>query len=92
VPASAILGEEHQGFRVANEWLGSTRLQVAAVCLGRARRAIDLATRWAAERTQFGRQIGKFQGVSFKLADMQTRYEAAELLTLRARGRTGRAP
>ena len=89
VPASAILGEEHQGFRVANEWLGSTRLQVAAVCLGRARRAIDLATRWAAERTQFGRQIGKFQGVSFKLADMQTRYEAAELLTLRAAWKDG---
>ena len=89
VPASAILGEEHQGFRVANEWLGSTRLQVAAVCLGRARRAIDLATRWAAERTQFGRRIGKFQGVSFKLADMQTRYEAAELLTLRAAWKDG---
>ena len=89
VPASAILGEEHQGFLVANDWLGSTRLQVAAVCLGRARRAIDLATRWAAERTQFGRQIGKFQGVSFKLADMQTRYEAAELLTLRAAWKDG---
>ena len=89
VPASAVLGEEHEGFRVANEWLGSTRLQVAAVCLGRARRAIDLATRWAAERTQFGRKIGKFQGVSFKLADMQTRYEAAELLTLRAAWKDG---
>ena len=84
VPESAILGEEHRGFAVANEWLGSTRLQVAAVCLGRARRAIRLATRWAVDRTQFGRQIGRFQGVSFKLADMRTRYEAAELLTLRA--------
>ena len=84
VPESAILGEEHRGFAVANEWLGSTRLQVAAVCLGRARRAIRLATRWAVDRTQFGRQIGRFQGVSFKLADMQTRYEAAELLTLQA--------
>ena len=89
VPASAILGEEHLGFAVANEWLGSTRLQVAAVCLGRARRAIGLATGWAAERTQFGRRIGKFQGVSFKLADMQTRYEAAELLTLRAAWKDG---
>ncbi len=84
VPASSVLGEVHRGFDIANEWLGSTRLQVAAICLGRARRAIDLAADWAAQRQQFGQPIGKFQGVSFKLADMQTQYEAAELLTLRA--------
>ena len=84
VPASKILGEEHHGFDAANEWLGSTRLQVAAVCVGRARRALGIATEWAATRVQFGQQIGKFQGVSFKLADMQTRLDAAELLTLRA--------
>ena len=84
VGAGQVLGEEHAGFDVANEWLGATRLQVAAICLGRARRAIDLATGWAAEREQFGQKIGKFQGVSFKLADMLTRYEAAELITLRA--------
>ena len=84
VPASKILGEEHRGFDAANEWLGSTRLQVAAVCVGRARRALGIATEWAATRVQFGQQIGKFQGVSFKLADMQARLEAAELLTLRA--------
>ena len=84
VPVSKILGEEHRGFDAANEWLGSTRLQVAAVCVGRARRALRIATEWAATRVQFGQQIGKFQGVSFKLADMQTRLEAAELLTLRA--------
>jgi len=84
VPAGKILGEEHRGFDAANEWLGSTRLQVAAVCIGRARRALGIATEWAATREQFGQQIGKFQGVSFKLADMRTRWEAAELLTLRA--------
>ncbi len=84
VPVSKILGEEHRGFDAANEWLGSTRLQVAAVCVGRARRALGVATEWAATRVQFGQQIGKFQGVSFKLADMLTRLEAAELLTLRA--------
>ena len=84
VAADQILGEEHGGFDVANEWLGSTRLQVAAVCLGRADRAIDIATGWAATRRQFGQQIGKFQGVSFKLADMATRLAAAELLTYRA--------
>ncbi|MFM8814398.1 MAG: acyl-CoA dehydrogenase family protein [Actinomycetes bacterium] len=84
VPESKILGELHGGFDVANEWLGSTRLQVAAVCIGRARRALNLSIEWAASREQFGQQIGKFQGVSFKLADMQTRLDAAELLTLRA--------
>ncbi|NDI19307.1 MAG: acyl-CoA dehydrogenase, partial [Actinobacteria bacterium] len=55
-----------------------------AVCVGRARRALNLSIEWAATREQFGQQIGKFQGVSFKLADMQTRLDAAELLTLRA--------
>ena len=84
IPAANMLGEEHKGFEVANEWLGATRIQVAAICLGRARRAIGLATEWAATRTQFGQKIGEFQGVSFKLADMQTQYEAAELLTLKA--------
>ena len=84
VPESKILGELHGGFDVANEWLGSTRLQVAAVCVGRARRALNLSIEWAASREQFGQQIGKFQGVSFKLADMQTQLDAAELLTLRA--------
>lgn len=84
VPASNVLGEVHHGFDVANEWLGATRLQVAATSLGRADRAIEVATQWAATRTQFGQQIGKFQGVSFKLADMATRRDAAELLTYRA--------
>jgi len=84
VPVSKILGEEHKGFDAVNEWLGSTRLQVAAVCVGRARRALGIATEWAATREQFGQQIGKNQGVSFKLADMLTQLEAAELLTLRA--------
>src|SRR5262249_53018920 len=69
---------------VANEWLGNTRLQVAATCIGRAQRAIELATEWAASRKQFGQTIGKFQGVSFKLADMAVDCAAAELLTLRA--------
>jgi acyl-CoA dehydrogenase len=84
VPRSAILGELHQGFDLANTWLGATRLQVASTCLGRAERALELATRWAVDRRQFGQQIGKFQGVSFKLADMAVELRAAELLTLEA--------
>jgi len=84
VPASKVLGEEDRGFEVANEWLGSTRLQVASVCLGRADRALSVALDWAASREQFGQKIGKFQGVSFKLADMRTAMVGAELMTYRA--------
>ena len=79
-----ILGEEHRGFEVANEWLGATRLTVAAQCIGRAQRALELATQWAATRKQFGQTIGRFQGVGFKLADMATELAAAELLVLMA--------
>jgi acyl-CoA dehydrogenase len=84
VPSSAVLGEVHRGFEVANTWLGATRLQVAANCLGRAERALECARQWAVDRVQFGQQIGKFQGVSFKLADMAVELRAAELLTLEA--------
>lgn len=84
VPGSAVLGELHKGFDVANTWLGATRLQVAANCLGRAERALELARQWAVDRVQFGRPIGKFQGVAFKLADMAVELRAAELLTLEA--------
>jgi acyl-CoA dehydrogenase len=84
VPASQILGEEGGGFAVANEWLYATRLTVAASCVGRARRAFDLALHHAAHRKQFGRTIGRFQGVSFKLADMITAIDAADYLTLAA--------
>ena len=84
VPKSAVLGEVHKGFDVANTWLGATRLQVAANCLGRAERALDHAKQWAVDRVQFGQQIGKFQGVAFKLADMAMELRAAELLTLEA--------
>jgi acyl-CoA dehydrogenase len=89
VPAENILGEVHKGFDVANDWLGATRLQVAATCLGRADRALDLAVRYAAERRQFGQAIGKFQGVSFKLADMAMELKAAELLTWEAGWKCG---
>ncbi|HUN71197.1 MAG TPA: acyl-CoA dehydrogenase family protein [Steroidobacteraceae bacterium] len=89
LPKSAVLGEVHQGFEVANTWLGATRLQVAANCLGRAERALELARQWAVDRTQFGQQIGKFQGVAFKLADMAVELRAAELLTLEAAWKLG---
>ena len=84
VPAAQALGEEGAGFDLANVWLAATRLTVAAMCVGRARRCFDLCVEWAANRRQFGQPIGKFQGVSFKLADMQTWIDAADWLTLAA--------
>ncbi|RFO98139.1 acyl-CoA dehydrogenase [Rhodoferax lacus] len=84
VPATKRLGEEGKGFELMGEWLGATRLTVAATSVGRGRRVLDLATEWAATRKQFGQPIGRFQGTGFKLADMATELEAAELLTLQA--------
>ena len=84
IPKDQVLGEVHKGFEVANTWLGATRLQVASTCLGRADRALGHALSYAAERKQFGQQIGKFQGISFKLADMALALKAANLLTWEA--------
>jgi acyl-CoA dehydrogenase len=84
VPGSALLGEQGRGFDLLSEWLGASRLTVAATSVGRARRVLDLAAEWAARRQQFGQPVGRFQGTGFKLADMATELEAAELLTLRA--------
>jgi acyl-CoA dehydrogenase len=82
VRATQVLGEEGDGFKLMNTWLYATRLAVAAMCVGRARRVFDLAAEWCATRRQFGQPIGKFQGTSFKLADMATAIDAADLLTL----------
>ncbi|MDJ0972821.1 MAG: acyl-CoA dehydrogenase family protein [Kiloniellales bacterium] len=84
LPSGQVLGEVHRGFDLANDWLYGTRLTVAAMCVGRARRAFDHALSYAAQRKQFGQTIGKFQGVSFKLADMITEIDAADWLTLAA--------
>ncbi len=90
LPASQILGEEGRGFEVANEWLYATRITVAAMCVGRARRVFDIAADWSANRKQFGQAIGKFQGVGFKLADMITEIDAADWLTLASAWRLDR--
>jgi len=84
LPEAQILGELHRGFDIANDWLYATRLTVAATSVGRARRAFEIALPYTAERKQFGQTIGKFQGVSFKLADMITEIDAADWLTLSA--------
>ena len=84
LPSAQVLGEPHRGFELADEWLYASRLTVAAMCVGRARRVFDMALAHAAERRQFGQTIGRFQGVSFQLADMITEIDAADWLTLSA--------
>ena len=79
-----VLGAVDGGFEVMNTWLYATRITVATMAVGRARRALDYALNYATERKQFGKQIAKFQGVSFKLADMITEIDAADWLTLSA--------
>ena len=82
LPDAQVLGEVDGGFAVMNEWLYATRLTVAAMAVGRARRCFDLALAHAATRQQFGQPIGRFQGVGFPLADMATEIDAADWLTL----------
>lgn len=84
IPDEQVLGEVHKGFDVANAWLGATRLQVGASCLGRAARAFEHSLDYAAQREQFGQKIGRFQGVSFKLADMAMEMKASELMIMEA--------
>ncbi|MDM8167599.1 acyl-CoA dehydrogenase family protein [Roseovarius sp.] len=82
LPDAQVLGEVDGGFAVMNEWLYATRITVATMSVGRARRCFDYALAHAAERKQFGQQIGKFQGISFQIADMITEIDAADWLTL----------
>ena len=86
-PADALLGEEGRGFDLMGQWLGATRLAVAANAVGRSQRVLQTALEWAVSREQFGQSIGKFQGVSFQLADSALEIEAAQLLTLQAASR-----
>ncbi|PYZ96118.1 acyl-CoA dehydrogenase [Alteribacter lacisalsi] len=84
VPAENLLGAEGEGFKVAMANLDAGRIGIAAQALGIAEAAMEHAVDYAKERKQFGRSIGKQQGVAFKLADMATQVEAAKLLTYRA--------
>ncbi|WP_353130572.1 acyl-CoA dehydrogenase [Parapedobacter pyrenivorans] len=84
VPRENLLGEEGDGFRQAMKVLDGGRISIAALALGIAKGALAAATKYAKERHQFGQPIATFQGISFKLADMATEVEAAELLIRQA--------
>lgn len=79
-----ILGEVGQGFKIAMMTLDGGRNGIAAQAVGIAQGALELATNYAKERVQFGKPIGRQQGVGFMLADMATKTEAARLLTYQA--------
>jgi acyl-CoA dehydrogenase len=82
IPQWRILGPEGDGFRLVNQWLGPTRLTVAATCVARAERAFEIALNYSVSREQFGQKISKFQGISFPLADMATEIKIANLMLL----------
>ncbi|HEY2600866.1 MAG TPA: acyl-CoA dehydrogenase family protein [Thermoleophilaceae bacterium] len=84
VPADNLIGEEGEGFRVAMSTLDRSRLGVAAQGLGLAQGATDFAVAYAKERRQFGKPIIGFQGIQFKLADMETQCCAARELLYNA--------
>ena len=84
VPASAMLGNTGEGFHQMLETLDGGRLSIAAMGLGGAQGAYELALQYAQERQQFGKPISKFQAVAFKLADMATEIEAARCLLYKA--------
>ncbi|MDN3549778.1 acyl-CoA dehydrogenase [Mucilaginibacter aquaedulcis] len=84
VPKENLLGKEGEGFKQAMTVLDGGRISIAALSLGIAKGAFDAAVAYSKERKQFGQPISNFQGISFKLADMATEIEAAELLVMQA--------
>jgi acyl-CoA dehydrogenase len=84
IPKENLLGEEGQGFKIALSTLDGGRIGIAAQAVGIAQGAYEAAVKYAKERTQFGKPIAEFQGVSFVLADMATKIQAARLLVYHA--------
>lgn len=84
VHKSQILGNVGDGFVQAMKVLDGGRISIAALSLGIAKGALNASIKYAKERQQFGQPIGNFQAIGFKLADMATEFEAAELLTFQA--------
>jgi alkylation response protein AidB-like acyl-CoA dehydrogenase len=84
VPESALLGELNGGFKIAMMALDGGRIGISSQALGIARAAIEESVQYARDRKQFDRPIADFQAIQWKLADMQTELDAANLLALRA--------
>ena len=90
VHKNQMLGKEGEGFIQAMKVLDGGRISIASLAVGIARGAFEAALKYSKEREQFGKPISHFQGIAFKLADMATEIEAAELLTFMAADRKNR--
>ncbi len=84
IPVKNRIGAEGQGFKAAMNALNGGRITIAAIAVGLAEAALEVATEHARTREQFGKKIGEFQGISFMLADMKTQLDASRLLVRRA--------
>ena len=84
VPADRLLGKEGGGYKIAMTALGGGRIGIGAQAVGIAQGAINEAIKYVKERKQFGKNISKFQNTQFKLAEMQTKVDAARLMVWRA--------
>jgi alkylation response protein AidB-like acyl-CoA dehydrogenase len=84
VPAANLLGSEGEGFKIAMQTLDGGRIGIATQAVGIAQAALDASVKYAKEREQFGKKIGEFQAIQWKLADMATAIEASRLMIYRA--------
>ncbi|HQT65273.1 MAG TPA: acyl-CoA dehydrogenase family protein [Acidocella sp.] len=84
IPAANLLGEEGSGFKIAMAGLDGGRINIGAASLGGAQAALDKTVKYVAERQAFGKNIGSFQALQFRIADMATELEAARLLLWQA--------
>lgn len=84
IPEENVVGKEDQGFKVIMETLDAGRIGIAAQAIGIAQGALDEAIEYIDQRKQFGKEISKFQGIQFMVADMATQLEAARALTYKA--------
>ena len=84
IPATNVLGKVGEGFIQAMKVLDGGRISIAALSIGIAKGAFQASVKYSKEREQFGKPISNFQAIAFKLADMETEIEAAELLTYSA--------
>jgi alkylation response protein AidB-like acyl-CoA dehydrogenase len=84
VDGDSLIGVEGQGFQIAMDTLDGGRIGIASQAVGIGRACLEASIKYAGEREQFGRPIGHFQAIQWKIADMSTRIDAARLLTWRA--------
>jgi len=84
IPATNLLGDEKKGYKQALQTISTGRFLIASMAVGLAQGSIDLSVQYVKEREAFGRHLKKFQNIQFKLAEMQTKVDAARLLVYRA--------